>query len=733
MNNLLKTSFMCWVACCALAIPKKLPDKTVVLTFDDSVKSHLTVAAPLLKKHGFGATFFVTHAWMNDKDNYLNWKEIAKLDKMGFEIGNHSWSHLALHDFNAKNIAEEEILKVEQELKKADVSKPVSFSWPGNHFGPETLKILRKLGYKFARRGPQPGIPSSEILGAGELYNPQKNDPLLIPSSGLAVPSWSLEDFKKIVAPTKNGNIVVLQLHGVPDNRHPFCSTPAKTFEKFVEYLSKEKFNVIAMRDLEKYVDSDKLPEDLLIKQRFYSPDKPMTIPIIINDEKIANKNFLGFGAEWDSYAYDDNKINAKDFSIIEKRIEWMEIPIMRIMMIANWCYLGNGKYDWNTRDMKELYRHLDLCQKLGITVFLTEWGCNDNWLKIPDVEKINDKKYAKIIVNYLDYLINVKKYSCIKYFILGNEPNLSGYGWEPWKEGVKNLVAEIKNKKLDKKIILAGSDQSCGDDWHEKAVDQLQDYFGVYDNHKYANDEMVRPGKLFDYFKGLNNYALKHDKNAKNKPFIVGEAGLNNFAKHPYGNEKIDTFYYGVFMADYAVQAVNAGSSAVFNWMLDDNSHLNFYWGLWKDKKNGLKLRTYFYVWSLLTKYFPPKSVVYNLGKVSDDVRVLAVSMSSSESTVDSSTEPTVGKIPLKKEGVRVVIKDWSFCFVNRGTQPIKIELKIPDEGKRKFKIFNYSEKTIKVNKNGFPIPNAETELNLSEGAELICEGESVKILTTK
>ncbi len=709
MTKLFKTSFICCTACSVIALTERIPDKTIVLTFDDSVKSHLTVAAPLLKKHGFGATFFVTQAWMNDTNNYLNWKEIAKLDKMGFEIGNHSWSHIALHNSEAEKIAEEELLKVERELKKVSVPKPVSFSWPGNHFGPETITILKKLDYKFARRGPQPGIPSSEVLGAGELYDPAINYPLLIPSSGLAVPSWTLEDFKKIVAPAKDGKIVVLQLHGVPDLRHSVCSTPAERFQEFVEYLSREKFNVIAMRDLEKYVDFKKMPEDLLTKQRFYRPDEPMTIPIKINEKKVTTKNFLGFGAEWDSYSYDDNKVNSNDFALIEKRMEWMKIPLVRVMMIANWCYLGNGKYNWNTTDMKELYRHLDLCQKLGITVFLTEWGCNDNWLKIPDVKKVSDKKYAEIISTYLDYLINIKKYTCIKAFILGNEPNLSGYGWDAWKTGVENLTSELKKRGLDKKIVLTGSDQSNGDDWHEKAVDQLQDYFGVYDNHKYANDEMVRPGKLFDYFKGLKDYALKHDPKSKNKPFIVGEAGLNNFAKHPYGNEKIDTMYYGIFMADYAVQAVNAGSAAVFTWMLDDNSHQNFYWGLWKDKKNGMKLRPYFYVWSLLTRYFPSKSTVYNLGKVSDDVRVLAVS------------------IP-KGKGE----KDWSMCFVNRGDQPVKIELQIPGENVRKFKKYIYSEKTVKVDKNGFPVPNDESELNLSKGTEIICEGKSVNILTT-
>ena len=37
-----------------------IPDRLVVLTFDDSSKSHFTVVRPILKKHGFGATFFIT-------------------------------------------------------------------------------------------------------------------------------------------------------------------------------------------------------------------------------------------------------------------------------------------------------------------------------------------------------------------------------------------------------------------------------------------------------------------------------------------------------------------------------------------------------------------------------------------------------------------------------------------------------------------------------------------------
>src|SRR5204862_8266893 len=70
-----------------------IPEKLVVLTFDDAVKSHRTFVAPLLKELGLGATFFVTHKWMDDQTNFMTWQDIADIHEMGFEIGNHSWTH----------------------------------------------------------------------------------------------------------------------------------------------------------------------------------------------------------------------------------------------------------------------------------------------------------------------------------------------------------------------------------------------------------------------------------------------------------------------------------------------------------------------------------------------------------------------------------------------------------------------------------------------------------------
>src|SRR5437016_1028818 len=83
----------------ALAL-EPIPDKLVVLTFDDSAKSHYPVARPLLTKYKFGATFFITEGFdfpTNQKD-YMTWKEIAQLHMDGFEIGNHTLDHKGVTD-----------------------------------------------------------------------------------------------------------------------------------------------------------------------------------------------------------------------------------------------------------------------------------------------------------------------------------------------------------------------------------------------------------------------------------------------------------------------------------------------------------------------------------------------------------------------------------------------------------------------------------------------------------
>jgi peptidoglycan/xylan/chitin deacetylase (PgdA/CDA1 family) len=239
----------------------EVPDKLVVLTFDDSAKSHFTVARPLLKRLGFNATFFITEGFdfATNKKDYMTWEEIATLDRDGFEIANHTRDHMNVSRENLGKL-KEQLEAINDECKAHGISRTTSFAYPGNSFLPEAFPVLKELGIRIARRG---GAPEYEYkTGRGFAYEPGIDHPLLIPSAGDARPDWTIDNFVAAVEQARDGKIAVLQFHGVPDTAHSWVNTPADKFTDYMNYLAKKKYKVIAMRDLEKYVDLSKVPGD---------------------------------------------------------------------------------------------------------------------------------------------------------------------------------------------------------------------------------------------------------------------------------------------------------------------------------------------------------------------------------------------------------------------------------------------------------------------------------------
>ena len=238
-----------------------LPDKLVVLTFDDSSKSHFTVARPTLLKYKFGATFFITEGFefKDNKKDYMTWEEIAQLHKDGFEIGNHTRDHLGLSKENVPKIAEQ-LQAINARCKEHGIPPTTSFAWPGNALSVEALAPLRKEGILFARRGGAPEYEYKEGRGVG--YEPGLDHPLLIPSAGDARPDWTLDNFIAAVEKARFGRIAVLQFHGVPDTAHAWVNSTQENFEAYMKYLATHGYTVIAMRDLAKYVDPNILPGD---------------------------------------------------------------------------------------------------------------------------------------------------------------------------------------------------------------------------------------------------------------------------------------------------------------------------------------------------------------------------------------------------------------------------------------------------------------------------------------
>ena len=183
------TSFLVLLTLAATAPAlEPIPDKLVVLTFDDSSKSHYTVARPLLKKYEFGATFFVTEGFdfpTNKKDYMTLGRDRATPQGRLRDRQPHPRPQGRDRQDASRDLPAQ-VRGINARCKEHGIPQPVSFAYPGNAIAKDALPILKDLGIKFARRGGAPEYPYKE--GRGFAYEPGLDHPLLIPTAGDARP-----------------------------------------------------------------------------------------------------------------------------------------------------------------------------------------------------------------------------------------------------------------------------------------------------------------------------------------------------------------------------------------------------------------------------------------------------------------------------------------------------------------------------------------------------------------
>ncbi|MFT5129811.1 MAG: peptidoglycan/xylan/chitin deacetylase (PgdA/CDA1 family) [Rhodothermales bacterium] len=220
------------------------PDKIVALTFDDSIISHATFVAPLLKKLGFGATFFITEGFefTTDKARYMTWEQIKALHTQGFEIGNHTLNHRGVNS-QKRDALVADIAAIETRCEEHGIPRPTSFCYPGYATSPLAVDVLRERGYRLAR------------AGGKRAFDPKKDEPLLAPQAFDSKPGSDFEGFKAAVATAKDGKIPILTFHGVPDMPHPWVNTTPELFTQYMTYLKDQGYSVVALRELGKYLD----------------------------------------------------------------------------------------------------------------------------------------------------------------------------------------------------------------------------------------------------------------------------------------------------------------------------------------------------------------------------------------------------------------------------------------------------------------------------------------------
>jgi peptidoglycan/xylan/chitin deacetylase (PgdA/CDA1 family) len=137
----------------ALVDRRPLPERAVVLTFDDGFRNFYLFAAPVLRRLGLPATIFLPTSYCGRANSWpgqpswvaeeplLNWDQVRELACEGFQFGAHTVSH---HTLTALTLdeAEREITESKIQIEK-QTNRPVEFfSYPYGRWSPAIRDIV---------------------------------------------------------------------------------------------------------------------------------------------------------------------------------------------------------------------------------------------------------------------------------------------------------------------------------------------------------------------------------------------------------------------------------------------------------------------------------------------------------------------------------------------------------------------------------------------------------------
>lgn len=125
-----------------------IPDKSFLLTFDDTDEEQFTIGATEMKKHHFKGVFFIMNISMG-KPRYMTKEQIKQLADEGHIIGAHTWDHHRVTEYTTADW-DKQLNEAKIKLESI-IGKPVTyFAYPFGLWNKPAIPELQQRGIKMA-------------------------------------------------------------------------------------------------------------------------------------------------------------------------------------------------------------------------------------------------------------------------------------------------------------------------------------------------------------------------------------------------------------------------------------------------------------------------------------------------------------------------------------------------------------------------------------------------------
>ncbi|MDP2940844.1 MAG: polysaccharide deacetylase family protein [Candidatus Omnitrophota bacterium] len=131
---------------------KKIPPRTLAITFDDGCIDNYTNAFPILKKYRLPATMFIIVSEAGrERGDKMNWEQLREMRASGLvSIGSHAFAAEPLVNLKLPAELEREIFASKRILEEKLGGEVNTFSYPEGRFDGAIRQMVIDAGYRLA-------------------------------------------------------------------------------------------------------------------------------------------------------------------------------------------------------------------------------------------------------------------------------------------------------------------------------------------------------------------------------------------------------------------------------------------------------------------------------------------------------------------------------------------------------------------------------------------------------